>query len=723
MSPANASLTLHPYGHKIRARHLERLAIVYVRQSTPQQVADHRESADLQYQLRRRAVDFGWPEERVLIIDDDQGCSGQTIDNRLGFQRLLAEISLDHVGIVFGREMSRLARSNKDWHQLLELCAVFQVLLADADGVYDPSDFNDRLLLGLKGTMSEAELHILKARMHQGKLNKARRGELFTCVPLGYVRAADGSIALDPDEQVRSVVRLIFEKFAELGSVPKVHAYFVANGIRTGLRVYKGPERGRLEWHKPRRRTLYEVLRHPIYAGAYVYGRYPCDRTRSAQRSKVGRRTADPQEWVCLLKDRVPAYITWEQYEANRRRMQENAWAGGAKNVQPGKAPTLLNGRIICGSCGRPMTVRNARRLAIARYRCDSAHTEFGEAVCQSIAATAVDRVIAALVLQAVQPAALELSLRAAEQVERDRERVHEQWRQKLERAEYEAGRARRQYDVVDPENRLVARELERQWEQRLSEWRQLQEEYTRFQHQQPRRLTAEDRKRIRDLAADVPALWRATTTTGADRRAVVRQLIERVEVMRHGTCVVIDLVVHWRGGQQSRHTTHQGTQHYEQLQQYDQLRARVTGLRGEGLTGEQIAEVLNREGYRPARGGVFTGNMSRQLLVRFGLVKVPAGVAGPQDLPGRGEWWLPELARELGVAPLEVHQWRWTGWIHARQLRGRHGRVIVWADRDELKRLRRLRDYLHEHRFQHAKSIPASLKTPKPRPKLDQKK
>src|SRR5437588_6545836 len=224
---------------KIRGRHLDRLAIVYVRQSSPQQVADHRESADLQYQLRQRAVGLGWPDARVLVIDDDQGISGQAIDNRPGFQRLLAEISLGRVGILFGREVSRLSRSNKDWHQLLELCALFQVLIGDSDGIYDPTDYNDRMLLGLRGMMSEAELHILRTRLHQGKLNKARRGELFTCVPIGYVRTPDGSIALDPDEQVRSVVALVFAKFTELGSLTRTHAFLVASGVQLGLRLYK----------------------------------------------------------------------------------------------------------------------------------------------------------------------------------------------------------------------------------------------------------------------------------------------------------------------------------------------------------------------------------------------------------------------------------------------------------------------------------------------------
>jgi DNA invertase Pin-like site-specific DNA recombinase len=466
-----------PFAHKVRPRHRDRLAVVYVRQSSAQQVASNRESADLQYQLRQRAVALGWADDRVLVIDDDQGISGSAVENRPGFQRLLAEVSLGHVGVIFGREVSRLSRSCRDWHQLLELCALFQVLIADADGVYDPTDPSDRLLLGLRGMMSEAELHVLKSRMHQGKLNKARRGELFTCVPRGYVRSPEAGIALDPDEQVRSVVALVFAKFAELSTLTKVHAYLVAHNIQLGLRVYKGPGKGRLVWQRPRRSALYEMLRHPFYAGAYAYGRSPLDPTRRvAGRPKSGRRNAPPEEWVCLLKDTVPAYITWEQHEENRRRLAASDLGRGAKTAT-GRAPTLLNGMVRCGRCGRPMGARNARVSANPRYACDREFLEFGGPRCQGVVAAYPDRLIESLVLQAVEPASLELSLRASERAEQDRERLHAHWKRRLERAAYDADRAWRQYDAVDPANRLVARELERQWEATLAERRRLDEE------------------------------------------------------------------------------------------------------------------------------------------------------------------------------------------------------------------------------------------------------
>jgi DNA invertase Pin-like site-specific DNA recombinase len=704
-----------PSTPKIRGRHLDRLAIVYVRQSTSHQVADHRESADLQYQLRQRAIQLGWPDARVLVIDDDQGISGQSIDNRPGFQRLLAEVSLGRVGIVFGREVSRLSRSNKDWHQLLELCAVFRVLIGDADGIYDPTDYNDRLLLGLRGMMSEAELHILRTRLHQGKLNKARRGELFTCVPIGYVRSPSGGITLDPDEQVRSVVALVFAKFAELGSVPRVTDYFVTHRIQIGVRVYKGAEKGQLRWQPATRRALYEILRHPVYAGAYVYGRNPATPAASASgRSKIGRRSAPPEEWTCLLRDRLPAYISWEQYEQNRRRLSENDRGRGASRSASGRAPTLLNGRLTCGHCGLPMAARNARPGATPRYACDHLRLEKRGVICQSVSASAVDRLIEELVFRAVQPASLELSLRAAEQGERDRERLHTHWKQQLERARFEAGLAKRRYQAVDPENRLVARDLERDWEQRLTELRHLEDDYARFCQEQPRHLTEQEREWIVALAEDLPALWQAETTTGADRRAVVRQLIERVVLKRRGTDEEVEVLVRWRGGVESRHEVRQRLRRYDQLKDYHALKARVTGLRGQGQTGEQIAEVLNREGYRTPRGGPFTGHRVRRMFMLFGLTGVPAGVGGSDGLPGRNEWWLPDLARELEVEPIVVHRWRWLGWVHARQLPGNNGRWIIWADGSERRRLRRLRG--HEIR-NGGREAPQELRQPKPRP------
>ncbi len=344
---------------QLRSWHLDRAAIVSVRQSTPQQVLDHQESTARQYALTDRAVALGWPRSQVQVIDDDLGKSGRSIEGRPGFQRLLAEVALDRVGLILGLEMSRLARSCKDWHQLLELCARFRVLLADADVVYDPTEYSDRLLLGLTGMMNEAELHVLKQRMHQGKLNKARRGELIVSVPAGYVKSSAGQVALDPDEQAQDVIRLVFDQFDRQGTVHGVLRYLIAGGIRLPVRRRARIDRGLLDWRPPCRETVRHILRHPIYAGAYRYGFRPTDMRRQVPgRPKSGRGGGlAPEDCLVLLKDRFPAYITWERFEANQTRLAANrSRAESAGAVRDGAA--LLAGVVWCGRCGKRMYVR-----------------------------------------------------------------------------------------------------------------------------------------------------------------------------------------------------------------------------------------------------------------------------------------------------------------------------------------------------------------------------
>src|SRR3954447_23502508 len=346
---ATSDMPMSLSSSKIRTWHLQRKAIVYIRQSTPQQVLDHRESADRQYGLVHRAAALGWPQGGVEVVDEDQGRSGQTAEGRLGFQYLLAEVGLDHVGVVFGLEMSRLARSNKDWHQLLELCAIFRTLLADQDGLYDPTDYNDRLLLGLKGTMSEAELHILRSRMYQGLLNKARRGEVYNHPPAGYVKSPAGAFVLDPDEQVQGVIRLLFDQFERHGSINGLLRYLVAHNIRMPIRPLHGPNRGQLEWRRPNRVTLQYLLHHPIYAGYYRWGHRALDpRRKVAGRPGTGRTVRAPKECLVLLEGRCPAYITAERFWDNQERLQAN----GARVTSLGavrQGPSLLGGLLVCG--------------------------------------------------------------------------------------------------------------------------------------------------------------------------------------------------------------------------------------------------------------------------------------------------------------------------------------------------------------------------------------
>ena len=580
--------------NKIADHHQQRLALIYVRQSDPQQVRRHRESTDLQYQLVELAKQLGWGQDRVEVIDDDLGVTGKHVEGRLGFQRLMTEVGLDHVGIVIGIEMSCLARSCKDWYQLLELCALFGTVLADPDGVYDPSHYNDRLLLGLKGTMSEAELHIMHSRLSAGRMNKARRGELFNHAPIGYVRNASGEMVLDPDEQAQSVVRLVFDKFQELDSLNALLQYLVHHKIRLGFRPHHGPNRGQLEWRRPNRPTLQNILHHPIYAGAYSYGRRPVDpRRKIPGRPATGRIVVPVEECAVLLKDRLPAYISWERYEANLAKLAKNQ-ARAACLGAPREGDSLLNGILTCGKCGCRMIIGYQGTTGKFRYTCMRHKVDYGEPVCQSLAGNKLDALVSEQLLAVLEPAALELSLKAADDIDQERARLHRHWKQNLERVQFDAERAARQYHAVEPENRLVARELERQWEEALVKQRQAEEEYTRFEHEQPSRLSEVEKQTIVDLSRDIPSIWNAETTTSKERQVILRHLVDGVRVDVQGETEIVDITIHWAGGFVSQHTQARPVARYEQLQDYDQLVAKILELHELGRTNRQIAEALN---------------------------------------------------------------------------------------------------------------------------------
>ena len=664
--------------------HLGLLAIIYIRQSSPQQILDHRESRERQYALVNYAMALGWPRERILIIDDDQGLSGKTAENRNGFHRILAEVTMDHVGLIVGIEMSRLARSNKDWQHLLEMCSIFGTILADEDGLYDPRDPNDRLLLGLKGTMSEYELITMHNRLERGKIHKAQRGELILTVPCGYLKLPTGEVILDPDEQARSTVRLVFEKFAELGSFGRLYRYLIGNKLRLGMRVQRGAQRGQLEWRPPALGTLGRMLHHPIYAGAYSYGRRRVDHKRTASNGgKVKIRDMPMSEWKVLERDRLPAYITWDQYLANQERLRQNRFQPGSVGAaREGKA--LLTGILVCGSCGRRMHA-TYRSKSTAYYDC--MRRKVGNSDCRGLASSAIDDLVTKQVLLALEPAAIELSLKAIENVQRERQRLNRHWEQRLERAAYDVQRAERQYQAVEPENRLVARSLEQQWEAALRAQRDLSEEHDRFLNEQSPRITEEERSRIRILSADIPALWHASETTARDRKEITRLLIERVVVDVRAKNERAGIAITWRGGQTTRHEIVRAVSRFESLGEYDRMMDRIVQLRRDGLTIKELAVQLTREGYRtPRTQKGYTPTSVRQLLSRRGLT---GGAIGREQLKS-GEWWLPDLAQELGTSYDTLREWALRGDIRARRVQP-GGPWVIWADGKERRRLRRL--------------------------------
>ncbi len=697
---------------KIRPWHLERLAIVYVRQSSPHQVLLHKESAEVQARLRDLAIAWGWPPERVIVVTDDQGQSGTTTEGRSGFTRIMTEVNLNHVGILLGFQVSRLSRANSDWYHLLERCAVFHTLLADQDGIYDPSLYNDRLLLGLKGTMSEAELHFLRQRLAEARLNKARRGELFTVVRTGYVRLPGDRVALDPDEQVQHVVRLIFDQFDELGTVGALHRYLVRQDIKLGMRVQGGPDAGRLQWHPPIRATLYTILCNPIYAGCYVYGFSRSD----PQRKKPGvphsgRVRVDPSEWAVMIPDKVPAYITWDRYLANQKRLADHRCLPRSPGAPRG-GPSLLSGLVYGGRCGRRMQVGYHASSVPVQYVCNTRHVERGEPWCQSLAGGPIEALVTEEVLHALEPAKLELSLEAVADLDREHRRQDEHWQRRLERARIEAERAARQYHTVEPENRLVARELERRWEQALAEQRDLQEQYDRSLAEIPRPATDADRRRIEALAADLPEMWHGPGATIQDRKTIVRCLVERVTVAIRGQTEWVDATIRWFGGLETRYEVRRPVQKYEQLSNYKALRDRVVELREGGATCAQIAKRLNEEGFRPPRIATeFNRFVVDQFLTRLGRL----GPRAIQRIKGeelrRHEWRLSDLARELGMAVNTLRGWQHRGWVLGRKSAAIQGSWILWADDRELDRLRRLRAW---HRGGYEQRCPPELTTPR---------
>lgn len=677
---------------KLLPIHFERLAVVYVRQSTLQQVLDHQESTRLQYGLVDYAHALGWSKERVLVIDEDLGKSGSSIEGRSGFQRLVAEVSLNHIGLILGIEMSRLARSSRDWHQLLEVCALFSTLIADSDGIYDPSQYNDRLLLGLKGTMSEAELHILKQRMLEGKLNKARRGELAFDPPIGYVRRPSGEITLDPDEQVQQIVRLIFRKFEDIGTLNGVLRYFVQHDLQVGVRVRIGANRGDLEWHRLNRMTLQNLLKNPMYAGAYAYGKRQIDaRKKQAGRPSTGRVVTCPDEWYALIRDCLPAYISWEQYERNLAQLQANqARADRMGAARSGAA--LLGGLLTCGYCGCRMTVHYSGEGKTHEYLCARLRGDYGGPLCQHIAGRTLDAAVTQLILAALQPATLELSLQAAACLEQERAELNTVWQQRLERAQLEAERAARHYRLVEPENRLVARQLAREWEAKLAQQQELQENYARFCARQPRQLSVAERAAIMALAQDIPVLWNAATTSNVHRKEIIRQLIQRITVQAQGQSEVVTLMVEWTGGSFTTHTLARPVARLEYLTYYPVLCDCIRELRAEGVDPEIIADHLNQAGFQtPRQQHSFTRQSVLELMRRLGLyLRQPKG--HEKKALSLYEWWLPDLARLLNMCDGTLYHWIKQEWVQAYQQEVAPKRWIIWADEAEVERLKQLR-------------------------------
>jgi DNA invertase Pin-like site-specific DNA recombinase len=628
MNPAELTRADRPA--KIQGCHLDRWAIVYVRQSHPQQVQRHRESAQVQSQLRERALHWGWPPDRIRILEGDQGRSGTTTAGRDAFAWLLAEIALGHVGLVLGFQINRLAREDEACCRLIQLCAACNTLLADQDGLYHPKDFNDGILLTVKGLVGRIEVHDLQQRMQDCRLNRARRGEWMCQPPPGFVLGPDTKLQFDPDVQVQHVIRLIFTQFDVLGSLSAVLRHLRQHQIALPFRPAFGPEAGRLHWHAPQRETLRQILRRPAYAGAYTWGRRALDPTRiQPGRRGCGRRERAPEQCAVFLRDNHPAYITWDQYQNNISRLERQRRHGPTPGPQR-TTVALLAGLVVCGQCGSRMQTCYSRGL---RYACQRRALDYAEPACQSFGGGPLEQLVDEQILQVVTPAALELSLHAATEYQEQRAALDRHWQLRLERARQETARAFRQYDAVEPEHRLVARTLEQRWEEALGAERALEEEYDRFRRAQPVRLSTAERAQIEALAQDLPRVWRSPQTTVEEKRQVIRLLLQRVAVWTSPLSQELRVQLHWSEGTVTEHQLTRVVRSWEQVADASVVWERVQQWRAAGWTSRQMAEALNAAGYRPPHGGRFTAESLRQLQAR-GRPGVAAASAAP---PARG--------------------------------------------------------------------------------------
>jgi DNA invertase Pin-like site-specific DNA recombinase len=537
---------------KIADRHLTRQACIYIRQSTPAQVRLNQESTERQYNLLNKARSLGWKAEQIRILDRDLGQSGAAATRRADFKTLVGDVAMGQIGAIFALEASRLARSNQDWHRLLELCAITGTLVIDEDGCYDPAEFNDSLVLGMKGTFAQAELHIIRARLHGGKLNKASRGELRFPLPVGFV-FEDDKIVLDPDQEVQGAVRMAFDLFEREGTAYGAVRRFQALGLRFPRRSYGGAWNGKLLWGRLTHSRLLGMLANPSYAGAYVFGRYQSSKQVAPSGEITTRLRAVPQEaWRVMIRDHHEGYINWERFVANRHRLGANRTNGESLSGPAREGLCLLQGMLLCGACGRRLTVRYKGNGGLyPMYQCVWKHREgLASRACLDLSAAPLDKAFTDRLVGAITPVTINLALAALTHLEERDRAIGAQWRMRIERARYDADLAERRYEAVDPGNRLIAATLEQRWNEAMQRLHDLEGELAAFEQQVMRAVTAEQKRQILQVAGDFPRLWTATSTAPRDRKRILRLLVRDITVTKGPEPKVVRLHIRWQGGE-----------------------------------------------------------------------------------------------------------------------------------------------------------------------------
>jgi len=635
---------------KVTVSHLKRQAYCYVRQSTLKQVFENTESTKRQYALRERAMALGWPVVQIVTVDSDLGETAASVADRDGFRDLMTEVSLGRVGLVMGLEVSRLARNNADWARLLEICAITDTLILDEEGIYDPTDFNDRLLLNMKGTFSEVELHVLKSRLRGGALSKARRGEFKTRLPTGFAYDHNDKVILDPDKQVQQAFRLFFDIFQRTGAAFATAKAFAKDEVKFPCRSHFGPNKGELQWQQLTYSRAQLILKNPRYAGAYYYGR---QRSRKNVDGSTTYFWVPQDEWLVLIKDAHPGYITWEQYEENARRIRDNAVAYNNidRKTPPREGPCLLQGLAVCGKCGQRMTIRykyQSKGRIEPAYLCQRKRIERFENSCQYIPGAAIDEAMSKLLIESVTPLTLEVALEVQRELESRFNEADKLRKQQVERAEYEANLARRRFMQVDPDNRLVADTLEAEWNEKLRHLQQAKDYYDKHRRLESEKLQKEQKKEILKLARDFPKLWKNPKTLVREKKRMIRFLIEDVTMTRGEG---ITLNVRFKGGAEKTLKLPPPLQGW----QYNVTNPEIVELVDELLNNHnysEIATILNERGYKSGMGlqfdrKVVTGiTHSNKLKTRYARLRTT------------GKLTAEEIAKLLGVTVATVRSW-----------------------------------------------------------------
>lgn len=638
---------------KIQDRHLGKPAYIYLRQSTMGQVRNHRESTERQYALKNKALSLGWQPDQIKILDADLGLSGSQSTHRKDFKMLVADVSMNQVGAVFSLEASRLSRSNTDWHRLLELCSLTGTLIIDEDGCYDPADFNDQLLLGLKGTMSSAELHFIRARLQGGKINKAKKGELRSPLPVGYVFDDAGHVVIDPDREVAGSIKLLFDVFRETESAYGVVRHFFKNGLRFPKRAYGGVWNGKLIWGHLGHGRVLGVLKNPQYAGAYVYGRHGYEKKISEDGQIKTKIIRNPMEaWKVLIKDHHESYISWNEFLENGGKLAKNQ-TNGEERLLPGPAReglALLQGLLICAECGHKISIRYTGNGGI--YPCYQCVWKKRDGIshkhCISIPSRILDEAISHRVVQVLQPPEINFAIKAFEDLEQRTEAVDGQWKLKIERVKYEVALAQRRYEEVDPANRLVASTLEKRWNESLQNLEEICKDYDKHQKKEGQSDITGRKSEVLALGKSFPRLWASPTTKSKDRKRILRLVIKDITVKKLNDQRKVQMQIRWQGGANEEMTIDIPPNVADKWRHSPEIVDRVREM-AKIFTDEQIAEKFTEEGLKTNKGNDYTVSGLK-------WIRHKHSIQAPQR--GPGEMTVKEVAAKFDVSEHVVYYW-----------------------------------------------------------------